>query len=55
MTSIKLTRKLGGNDAGATITVTPGIAHNLIEAGVAEEVKATRKTTAKAKTDDTDE
>lgn len=51
MTTITINTDLGGNNAGDTINVTPGVAHYLTSAGLAEETKTPRKTSTKPKAD----
>ncbi|WP_104087055.1 hypothetical protein [Arthrobacter sp. GMC3] len=48
MTQVKLNEAMSGHAEGASIEVTPGAALHLIEAGVAEEVKASPKRGTKA-------
>lgn len=49
MTEVRFIKAAGGNNVGATLETTPGAAAYLIEAGIAEAVKATRKAGSAAK------
>ena len=50
MTQLKLTKALGGRNAGETITVSgKDVADRLVERGLAEHVKASPKAKAKPK------